>query len=299
MKINSKFLTKSYYERKFYAKFGAIFPNAKFWYNARMYYYYRTGKRLDYRHPKDINEKLMWLSRYWQHPLKTQCADKYLVRDYIKGLGYECILVPLIGVWDNVNEINFSNLPNQFVLKCNHGSGFNIICLDKSRLNVSDARTKLNSWLSTDYSKISYEVHYHDIPRKIICEELLCTVAPIEYQFWCLNNEIDSVLVCRKNYDGTYDAASYSTDWKRLYDRINEEQNIVDFQKPICWNELIQVAKDLSKPFPFVRADFYVVDDRIYFAELTFTPAANILQAYKEAFLIRLGKKLNLPKKYK
>lgn len=105
------------------------------------------------------------------------------------------------------------------------------------------------------------------------------------------------MLVCRKNFDGTYDAASFSLDWERLYDRINEPKDC-DFQKPEYLDQLISIARNLTKPFPFVRADFYVVNDRIYFAELTFTPAANILSAYKESFLNRLGLKLKLPRKY-
>ena len=292
-----KFFTKAYYERKFYSKFGKYFPDLEYWYQAKMYYFYATGKELNYCSPKNINEKLMWLTRYWRHPLKTKCADKFLVREYIEEKGHKNILIPLIGVWDNANEIDFDTLPNQFVLKCNHGSGYNIICLDKKILNVNQTVSKLNQWLSEDFSLLAHEIHYQAIPHKVICEELISETAPVEYQFWCLNGQPESMLVCRKNFNGTYDAASYSLDWERLYDRINEPVNC-DFERPEYLDRLIQIAKELSKPFPFVRADFYVVDGVIYFAELTFTPAANILSAYKETFLDRLGRKLKLPSKY-
>lgn len=297
MAINKKFFTKAYYERKFFARFGKYFPNAKYWYEAKMFYYGCTGKVLDYNNPRNINEKLMWLTRYWRNPLKTYCADKYLVREYVKEKGHEDILIPLLGVWDHANEIDFSSLPKKFVLKCNHGSGYNIICLDKGNLDVEQTVVKLNQWLSEDFSLLAHEIHYQAIPHKVICEELISETAPVEYQFWCLNGQPESMLVCRKNFNGTYDAASYSLDWERLYDRINEPVNC-DFERPEYLDRLIQIAKELSKPFPFVRADFYVVDGVIYFAELTFTPAANILSAYKETFLDRLGRKLKLPSKY-
>ncbi len=297
MAINKKFFTKAYYERKFYSKFGKYFPDLEYWYQAKMHYFYATGKELNYCCTKNINEKLMWLTRYWRHPLKTKCADKFLVRTYLEENGCKDILIPLLGVWDNANEIDFEALPNQFVLKCNHGSGYNIICLDKKTLDVKQTISKLNQWLSEDFSLLAHEIHYQAIPRKIVCEELISPTAPVEFQFWCLNGEPESMLVCRKNFDGTYDAASFSLDWERLYDRINEPKDC-DFQKPEYLDQLISIARNLTKPFPFVRADFYVVNDRIYFAELTFTPAANILSAYKESFLNRLGLKLKLPRKY-
>lgn len=297
MVIDKKFITREYYRRKFFKKIGKYFPESQYWFKASQFYLASTGKELNYSHPKDLNEKLMWLTRYWRDPLKTLCADKFLVRDYIKENGLSDILIPLLGVWDNADEIKFDDLPQQFVLKCNHGSGYNIICLDKTKLDIDNTRNTLNKWLATDFSTIAQELHYQAIPRKIVCEKLISSSAPIEYQFWCLNGIAESILVCRKNYDDTYDAASYSLDWNRLFDRKNENPNI-SFEKPVILNQLIAIAEILSKPFPFVRADFYVVDDKIYFAELTFTPAGNVLTAYKEEFINRLGKKLILPKKF-
>ena len=129
-----------------------FFPKLVYWEKAKIYYKSHTGKELDYKNPKNINEKLMWLTRYWQHPLKTICADKYLVRDYLTQRGYDDILIPLLGVWDSPEQIDFNKLPNQFVLKCNHGSGYNIICTDKSCLDISEVKRKLNCWLNEDFS---------------------------------------------------------------------------------------------------------------------------------------------------
>ena len=140
MAINNKFFTKAYYKRKFFQKFGKYFPELHYWHKASLYYYNCTGKELNYRNPIDINEKMMWLTRYWRDPIKTRCADKFLVREYVKENGFSDILIPLIGVWENANDINFDLLPQQFVLKCNHGSGYNIICLDKSELDIENTR---------------------------------------------------------------------------------------------------------------------------------------------------------------
>lgn len=274
-----------------------VFPDYFYWRDAKRRYFRITGKELDYRNPKDINEKLMWLTRYWQHPLKTICADKFLVREYVKDCGLEDILVPMIAVYDNANEIDFGVLPNSFALKCNHGCGFNVIVLDKNEIDFKTVRQKLNDWLNIDFHQLAYEVHYRGIPRKIICEKLLGTSAPMEYQCWCINGEIDSILACRKNYDGSYDSWSYSTEWNHLCDRIGEQVSS-ELRRPVNLDRILECAKVLSKPFPFVRADFYEVDGTVYFAELTFTPCSNILIKYKPEFLNRLGEKLTLPKKY-
>lgn len=181
-----------------------------------------TGKKLSFRHPIDINEKLLWLNRYWRDPIKTKCADKYLVREYIRDNGLENLLVPLIGVYSNTDEIVYDSLPAAFVLKCNHGSGYNLICTDKSKLDWGDAKRKLDQWMHSDYSRLFGEFHYSKIKRRIVCESLISDVAPIEYQCWCTNGKPDSFLICRKNFDGTYDAWSYSLDGKRLFERKDE-----------------------------------------------------------------------------
>ena len=290
-----RYFTSAYWARKYYRTKKKYWPASyTLWDNLAYDYNVRTGRRLSYRHPKDINEKLYWLNRYWQEPLKTQCADKYAVRDYIKKNGLDAILVPLIGVWDNAEQIDFESLPNQFVLKCNHGSGYNIVCLNKENLNIEQTKQMLSRWLKEDYSAIWGEMHYHAIQRKVICEKLLSPTAPVEYQAWCINGEPESFLVCRKRYEGGYDSWSYSLNWERLYDRL--EENKEDLPRPSNLEQIIECARVLSKPFPFVRADFYDVDGKIYFAELTFTPACNLLSAYKEEFLDRLGKRLVLPR---
>ena len=165
-----RYFTSAYWARKYYRTKKKYWPASyTIWDDLAYNYNISTGRRLSYLHPKNINEKLYWLNRYWQEPLKTQCADKYAVREYVEKKGLGSILVPLIGVWDNAEQIDFNSLPNQFVLKCNHGSGYNIICVDKDNLNIEQTKNTLASWMQIDFSSLSHELHYKDIPRKIIC----------------------------------------------------------------------------------------------------------------------------------
>lgn len=146
-----KYFKKAYYQRKYESFLKRFFLEKHKWLLVKKDYEYATSKKLNWKTPKDINQKLLWLTRYWQNPLIITCADKFKVRDYIRDCGLEKLLVPLIGVYDSVEDIDFDNLPNQFVLKCNHGSGTNIICRDKSKIDFESIKLKLNGWLSNDY----------------------------------------------------------------------------------------------------------------------------------------------------
>lgn len=238
----------------------------------------------------------MWLTRYWRSPLKTICADKLVVRDYVKSKGLADILVPILGQYDSPEEIDFSLLPESYVLKCNHGCGFNIIVPDTHAVSYDRIRKKLGSLLEVDYSSLYFELHYRDIRRKIICEKMISITPPTEYQFWCVNGEPQSILACKKNHDGTYDAYSYSTSWEQLFDRVGEKPDVV-LQKPEKLDVMLDYCRILSADFPFVRVDFYEVEANIYFAELTFTPDSNLLRKYKHVFHVRMGDKLVLPEK--
>ena len=173
MKSTKKYFTKAYWHKRYVKYLGKIHSKKLIWAQVEELYYANTGKWLDWNHPKDINEKLMWLNRFAPNSLKTKCADKYLVREYVKEKGLEDLLIPLLGVWDNADEIDFESLPDRFALKCNHGCGYNIICSNKSSLDIEQTKKTLNDWLKTDYSSILFELHYKDISRKIIGEEFI------------------------------------------------------------------------------------------------------------------------------
>lgn len=288
---------RTLYQDKVVSFFRRHFPSF-FWLGVKNWYYLQTGEKINYKKVKNINEKMMWLSQYWQHPLKTKCADKYLVREYLKELGMEKLLVPLIGVYSSVEEIDYNSLPDKFVLKCNHGSGFNVVCTDKSNMKWDLIKEKFSNWMNTDFGMLFYEKHYSAIQRKIIVEQLL-DIEPWEIQVYCINQKPDFLLVCQKSLNGDYKAYSYTLNWKRTIKRIGEEQTLNELlPKPPKLESLIQDAVKLAQPFPFVRVDFYQKRDEYYFAEMTFSPSANILHRNNKETINDMGKKLKLPNKF-
>ena len=300
-KINfKKFLTYDYYLRKEVAFLKRIGSENAIFAEARRRYYWTTGKKLDYRHPKDISEKLMWLTRYDRDPLKTQCADKYLVRDYVQKKGLGDLLIPLLGVWDHASDIDFSTLPDKFVLKCNHGSGWNVICTDKETLDIDDTRKKLDTWLGMTYGVDLQEVHYFDIPPKIVCEEFMPVLGDdvVDYKFHCSRGKVHSCFVA---YDRSpvnphqvcYD--HYDIDWNRT-DDIKEEfrPNRRLLPKPPRYEDMLKIASTLSEDFNYVRVDLYNCGDKIFFGELTFTPYSGIQTFYRQSMLDELGRFVSL-----
>lgn len=156
--------------------------------------YYRTlGKRLNLKNPVTFNEKLMWLKLFEDDSLKIRCTDKYLVRNYISQKGYSRLLIDLYEVYENVDQINFDKLPNRFVMKCTHASGFNIICLDKEKLDKKQTLSKFKKWMETDYSLIKCEPHYSNIKPRIIVEKFLDegfnNNLPLDYMIHCFHGE--------------------------------------------------------------------------------------------------------------
>lgn len=273
------------------------------WNYAHYVYWQRTnGKELSWNHPCDINEKLFWLHRYWQHPLVVLCADKLTMRDYVKQCGLETLLTRIYAVYENANQINFKELPGRFVLKCNHGSGFNIICKDKESLNINDTRKLINQWLGTTIGFDTAEYHYQYIPPKAYVEEYIGDENDerLEIQFFCFNGQANHILVRNDLGDAARQsfAISYDRQWSRVHDRINEDMSIT-IPRPDNFDKLIEYAERLAKPFPHVRVDFYLVGNNVYVGELTFTTHGNILSNYTEEVLRKWGDELVLPKKLK
>jgi len=261
------------------------------------------GERPNLKNPQTMSEKLLWLNRHWQPQIKADCTDKIKVRDYVKSKGLEHLLVPMIGIWSTPEEINFDSLPNQFVLKCNHGCGCNIICKDKSKLDILETRHKLSEWLKIDYSKLFNEKHYSKIHPKILCEEYLPTldgqISIVDYKIHCFNGEPQFFLICsdRNRDKNTLTLSSYTLDWKRENYLVGESDKMnYILPKPKLLNNMIEYSRILAKHFVYVRVDFYEIEEKLYFGELTFTPAANVMPYYRKEFQEKIGDKLILPK---
>lgn len=249
----------------------------------RILYRRAFGKQLDLDNPITLNEKILWLklNTYYKNQLVTICADKYKVREYITACGCEEILNELISVWDSVEEIDWNSLPEKFVIKCNHGCGYNILCDNKSNLDVENAKKKLKKWMSEDQWKFYAEINYKYIERKIICEKYIETAdgsLPMDYKVYCFNGVPECVMVCAGREKGHPKYYYYDSKWNMLpysKDALEAPEGF-SIPKPLGIDKLFDYARVLSKPFPFVRADFYLEEERVIFGELTFTPGGGL-----------------------
>ncbi len=255
------------------------------------------------RNPRIFDEKLLWLMLYWRHPLKTRCGDKYTVRLYVEEHGLGHVLPKLLGVYETVEEVPFEALPERFALKCTHGCKCNIICKDKRQLQVQQAKQDLRRWMRTDYSKIYGELHYAGMKPRIICEPFLDDLAgelPSDYKVYCFGGRAHCTMACTgRALDGhhaNYDFYDREWEHKLPYDKSSVAASRM-IAKPSAYEEIIEVAEQLSKPFPFVRMDFYSIGGRAVLGEMTFTPSGCIDTEYTDYAEQVLGDLIKLPQK--
>lgn len=251
--------------------------------NTEVVYFSKFGRKIDLRNPNTLDEKIQWLkfNTYLNNQLVRDCADKYRVREYLKNKGCEEIAVEAYGFYDTVDDIPWETLPNKFVIKWNFGCGQNLICFDKSRLDISNAKKKLKSWYKTkDTFYLPYsEMQYRGISPKLVCERLIEGDGgglPIDYKVYCFNGKAHCVLVCVGRDSEGHGAKYYFFDrnWNLLRYNKTGKNAPKDFTlpKPEGIDDLFRYADRLSSPFPFVRADFYLERGKVIFGELTFTP---------------------------
>lgn len=264
-----------------------------------MFYEEWTGKRMNYRQPEDLNQAMLQLSYRNSNDSKMReliplCVDKYAVREYITAKGYGDTLNECYGVFDNVEDIDFDALPNRFVMKMTNASGRNWICKDKSEADWSKWKGVFAGWLKDhDFGWQTGEWQYAHIKPRIVIEKYLSAfgeLSPIDYKFQCFHGEPKS---CFVGYDrdpedthGKVCFDDYDMDWK-LTDNIlpwwHRKRRLLP--KPKCWEQMVQMARDLSKDFPYVRFDVYEIDGKILFGEMTFTPQGCVQEFYTEEYL--------------
>lgn len=267
------------------------------------WYRERRAAVLNLANPQTYNEKIQWMKLYDSTPIKTRLADKYLVRDWVAERIGARYLIPLLGVWDSFNEIDFDALPEQFVLKCNHGCGYNLIVQNKAELKLEDAKRKINAWLAEDFAfKGVFELHYSPIPRKIIAEQYIENKASkgdlYDYKFWCFDGKVKYIqFLSDRNISGLK-MAFYDTSWKKQDFVYSHPLDTKDIARPDNLEEMIALAEKLAKGFNHVRVDFYRMDDgRIYFGEMTFTSASGFCHWQPAEMDYTMGQLLNLPTK--
>ena len=247
----------------------------------KKWYFRQTGEQLNLDSPENFNQKIQWLKLKDNIPQNTILSDKYMVRKWIKEKIGEQYLIPIYGVWDNSKAIDFNTLPSCFVLKANHGSGMNYIVRDKSEEDYNKLRKMTQRWLRTPYDLSSMEQQYYGIPRRIIAEEYIeqSDGNLYDYKIHCFSGEpkIIQVIGNRDLLHHTAKECYLDLNWKRnslMYNTYQQYDTIPS--EPSCLNEMIKIAKKLSKDFIYVRVDLYVIDDKVKFGEMTFTPAAGI-----------------------
>ena len=274
-------------------------PPEKYEKELKLWFFRRTGETLDLEHPKTFNEKIQWLKLYDSTPIKTRLADKYLVRDWIKGKIGEEYLVPLLGVWDSFDEIDFDQLPVQFVLKANHGAGWNFIVKDKFQLDRKAAKKAFDIWLQKNYAFCSgLELHYMNIPPKIIAEKYLNQTDQIyDYKVMCFRGEAKFIWVDTDRFT-LHKRAVFTKQWERIPVTIGKYPSVdCDIPCPDNIDKMIRFAELLSQPFALVRVDFYEVSGHLYFGEMTFSSSSGTNKIVPKEFGKKMGDWIHLPPK--
>lgn len=263
-------------------KISRVLPDKLF---LRLYYYLKFKSKLDLENPKLFNEKIQWLKLYDRNPKYTKMVDKLEVRKIVSEVLGEEYLIPLIGVYETFDEIDFDNLPDQFVLKCTHDSGGIVICRNRSEFDIEKARTKINNSLNRNYYYLYREWPYKNVKPRIICEKLMVDESNKElkdYKVFCFDGE-PKIIQLDYNRFINHQRLLYDCEWNKVegYFQYKADESVF-FEKPKVLNTMLELAKKLSKDFRFIRIDFYIINDEIYFGETTFYPEAGFGKFYPE-----------------
>jgi len=233
----------------------------------------------DLNEPKTYNEKLQWLKFHWYDPLAEQCADKIEVRKYVAQKGFEHCLIPMLGTFSSAKELDLSALPEKFALKAAHCSGMVLLCTDSSRFDRAAAEKECRRWLKINYFHYSAEWVYKKLKHRIIAEQMLETPdgkPPVDYKIYCFHGEPKCVMVASGRMEKQLCMDFFTPEWERLpFTRHNPNSKIPP-EKPEMLDEMLEMARTLSEPFPHARVDLYCIHKKIWFGEITFFPATGM-----------------------
>lgn len=259
------------------------------------------GHKLHLTPPVLFTEKLQWLKSYYHDPLWTKLVDKYAVKKWVANKIGEQYVIPLYGVWNSFDDIDFDKLPKSFVLKTTHSSGGYVVCKDKSNFDKDNARIVLEKSLHDDYYSRTREWPYKDVPRRIIAEEYIPSLGNSdseEYKITCCDGVVKTFTVCRGvphsdyalRHNDNFDRNFKRQNWYAFYTPSSEP-----VEKPALFDEMVRIAEKLSEGIPQVRVDLYVIDGKIYFGELTFFTWAGFIKFTPESQDKVMGEWLKLP----
>ena len=283
------------FARKTLAKCLLILPDEKY---AQWFYKLYTGKKLNLKEPKYFDEKVWWLKLNNRDPLLTVCSDKHAVRDYVRKCGFENILIPQLGVYDNAKNIPFDDFKEEVIIKCTGGSGENFIFTPGSNTNTKMIVKRMNYALKQNPYLYSREWNYKNIKQKIIVEKLIRDKKgklPLDYKFMCFAGEprllfLDIGLLDDNNiYNHNYPRNIYDMDFNLMPFKETRDNYDGTVDKPENFEQMIEIARELSQPFPFCRVDLYNVDGKVYFGEITFYHGGGCNDIQPEEWDLRLG----------
>jgi hypothetical protein len=257
-----------------------------------------SGKFPNLEQPITFSEKLQWMKLNYQNPLMTICADKWEVRDYLKKKGYGALLSNVISVHNTIKDIQLEKLPKNFVVKATHGSGWNLICTDKENVNWFWWKKIMNVWLTNNIFWPGREWPYKSMKPRLIVEEFLTDTSGqlIDYKFFCFKGKVNFVQANKGRDTKNHAQNFYDLDWNILpFGKDLEPRPDISIEPPLNLIKMSEIAEDLSKEFPFVRVDFYEVNGKVIFGEMTFYPKSGLPDFTPIKYDKLLGDMLILP----
>ena len=285
-----------------WVKMSPLLPSSELF--LKVYYWMRTGRRLNLDNPLSFQEKTQWMKLHYTDPLYTQMVDKYQVRQIVSDKIGEKYLIPLLGVYDSFDEIDFSILPNQFVIKATHDSNSIIRCLDKSKLNIRTTRRRINKRLRKNYFYEGREYPYKNVHPRIIIERLISIGNDFslpDFKFFCFNGKPELLFVATDRFkkDGPY-FTFFDLDWNELPLKAKGHPGIKPhtvLQRPYLFEEMKRIVEALCFDIPFVRIDVYAAEGRLFFGEYTFFHDGGVVDFEPEEWNLKLGEMIHLPTK--
>lgn len=265
----------------------------------KILYKKKLNKELNLDNPKTFNEKLQWLKLNDRNPEYTKMVDKYDAKEYVASIIGKEYIIPTIGIYNSFDEINFNELPNQFVMKCTHDSGGVVICKDKSKFDIKSAKNKINSSLKENFYYSGREWPYKNVKPRIIVEKYMeeknCSQLN-DYKLMCFNGNVKYCFVCseRDNKEKGLAVTFFDMNWKKMPFKRHYRNSSKIIEKPKQFDLMIKLAETLSNDIPFVRVDFYEINGKVYFGELTFYPGSGFEEFDPDYWDEKLGDLIDL-----
>ncbi len=257
-----------------------------------------VGYPLNLDNPRTFNEKMQWLKIHDRKDIYSTMVDKCLAKDYVsKKIGND-VIIPSLCIWDDVKDVDFDKLPNQFVIKCNHNSGLGMcICTDKTKANKQQIKINLSKGLRQDYYLKGREWPYKNIRRRILAEKYMVDESKKElkdYKVFCFNGKPEFIQVDFGRFS-VHERKVYSTKWECLgFSSLYPPNTSREIDRPTCLRRMLEISEELSKGIPFIRVDMYVIDNRVYFGEMTLYHGSGFEPFYPDGWDLKLGDLLDL-----